>query len=59
MHHEMKNTQHNTNIMAFYNPQTNEKLVCIENFKGYSYSVYAVYVNGEYDRRIKISNVGA
>ena len=41
---------------TLYVPQDNQKLVCIEKIKGYSYSVYAVYVNGEYDRRIKIAN---
>lgn len=55
----MKNTQNNGQVMESYIPSSNEKLVCIENFKGYSYSVYAVYVNGEYDRRIKIANAGA
>jgi hypothetical protein len=42
-------------VMQSYTPKQNEKLVCIENFEGYSYKVYAVYVNGEYDRRIKIA----
>ena len=60
MHHTMKNTQNNTNILDSYIPEANEKLVCIEDFTDYSYVVYAVYVNGEYDRRIKVSrNMGA
>jgi hypothetical protein len=49
----MQNDKNNTD----YIQQSNEQLVCIENLKGYSYSVYAVYVNGEYDRRIKIANI--
>jgi hypothetical protein len=49
----MQNDKNNTD----YIPQSNEQLVCIENFSGNDYSVYAVYVNGEYDRRIKIANI--
>lgn len=45
--------------MTTYTAQSNEQLVCIENFTDYSYVVYAVYVNGEYDRRIKVSKTGA
>ena len=41
-------------VLDFYAPKSNEQVVCIENFDGYSYKVYAVYVDGEYDRRIKI-----
>ena len=52
----MQNDKNNTEIMTSYIAQSNEQLVCIENFEGNSYSVYAVYVNGEYDRRIKIAN---
>jgi hypothetical protein len=52
----MQNGTNNTEIMTSYIAQSNEQLVCIENFEGNSYSVYAVYVNGEYDRRIKIAN---
>ena len=43
------------NILQSYTPASNETLVLIENFEGYSYKVFAVYVNGEYDRRIKVS----
>jgi hypothetical protein len=49
-----QNGNNTNNILQFYTPANNEKLVEIENFSGYSYKVYAVYVNGEYDRRIKI-----
>lgn len=42
-------------VLQYYTPKSNEKLVLIENIGGYSYKVYAVYVNGEYDRRIKVS----
>lgn len=41
-------------ILDFYTVAENEQVVCIENFEGYSYKVYAVYVNGEYDRKIKV-----
>lgn len=43
-----------TPILDVYSPLPNEKVICIENFEGYSYKVYAVYVKGEYDRRILI-----
>ena len=43
-----------TEIFDFYIPKKNEEIVCIENFDDYSYKVYAVYVNGLYDRRIKV-----
>ena len=43
-----------TEIFDFYIPAKNEEIVCIENFDDYSYKVYAVYVNGLYDRRIKV-----
>jgi hypothetical protein len=55
----MEQAQNKTQILDSYIPQSNEQLVCIENFTDYSYAVYAVYVNGEYDRRIKISKHGA
>ena len=42
-------------ILQSYTLAKNETVVCIENFTGYSYKVYAVYVDGEYDRRIKIA----
>ena len=42
-------------ILQSYTPLKNETIVCIENFEGYSYKVYAVYVNGRYDRRIKVA----
>jgi len=45
----------NNTIFQFYTPANNEQLVLIEDFVGYSYKVYAVYVNGIYDRRIKIA----
>jgi hypothetical protein len=44
-----------TEVLKSYTAKENEQLVCIENFRCCSYKVYAVYVNGEYDRRIKIS----
>ncbi len=50
-----KQNENNTNnVLEFYTPAKNEQLVEIENFICYNYRVYAVYVNGEYDRRIKI-----
>jgi hypothetical protein len=42
-------------VYQFYTPAANETLVLIENFEGYSYKTYAVYVNGEYDRRINVA----
>jgi len=42
-------------IYQSYTLGQNEQVVCIENFDCYSYKVYAVYVNGQYDRRIKVS----
>jgi hypothetical protein len=42
-------------VLQYYTLKENESSVCIEDFDGYSYKVYAIYVNGEYDRRIKIS----
>lgn len=41
-------------VLSFYTPSENEKLILIQNLTAYSYKVYAVYVNGEYDRKIKI-----
>jgi hypothetical protein len=41
-------------VLQSYTVKENETVVCIENFTCYSYKVYAVYVNGEYDRRIKV-----
>ena len=55
------NTQTNNNecqeveILQSYELKSNETAVCIENFEGYSYKVYAVYINGEYDKIIKVS----
>ena len=43
------------NILQSYAPLQNEQLVCIENFDCYSYKTYAVYVNGQYDRKIHVS----
>jgi hypothetical protein len=43
-----------TEIFNFYTPSKNELIVCIENFDDCNYKVYAVYINGEYDRRIKV-----
>jgi hypothetical protein len=42
------------NILDSYTLAKNETCVCIENFDGYSYKVYAIYVDGIYDRRIKV-----
>jgi len=41
-------------ILSSYAPLENEQLVCIESFDDRHFNVFAVYVNGEYDRRIKI-----
>lgn len=41
-------------ILKSYTLAKNEKAVLIENFVGCEYKVYAIYVNGEYDRRIKV-----
>ena len=51
----MKATTKGSEILQSYTPLKNEQVVCIENFEGCSYKVYAVYVNGEYDRSIKIA----
>jgi hypothetical protein len=48
----MKNTNE---ILQSYTLLENETSVLIENIEGCSYKVYAIYVNGEYDRRIKIA----
>jgi hypothetical protein len=42
-------------VLNSYSLKENESIVCIENFEGYSYKVYALYVNGEYEKRIYIS----
>ena len=42
-------------VFQSYTPAANEKLILIENFEGYYYKTYAVYVNGEYDRRINVA----
>jgi hypothetical protein len=44
-----------TEILKSYTLAKNEKAVCIENFEGYSYKVFAIYIDGQYDRRIKIA----
>lgn len=44
----------NETILQSYTIKENEQLVLIENFECYSYKVYAVYVDGVYDRRIKV-----
>ena len=41
-------------ILLSYEPKPNEKILCIENDPTLSYNVYAVYVNGQYDRKIRI-----
>lgn len=41
-------------ILQSYTLAPNEKVVLIENFEGNSFKTYAVYVNGEYDRKIHI-----
>lgn len=41
-------------ILNSYTLKENEKVICIENFEGYSYKVYALYVNGQYQKRISI-----
>ena len=51
----MKTAIETKSVYQFYTPTANETLVLIENFEGYSYKTYAVYVNGEYDRRINVS----
>ena len=57
----MQNDKNNTEIFTRYIAQPNEQLLCIEDIEGNSYRVYAVYVNRQYDRRIKIfkTNKGA
>lgn len=42
-------------ILPFYTLAKNEQAVCIENFEGYSHKVFAIYVNGQYEKRIKVS----
>lgn len=44
----------NETILQSYTIKENEQVVLIENIEGYSYKVYAVYVDGVYDRRIKV-----
>lgn len=44
-----------TKVLQFYTLKSNEQAVCIENFPDYSYKVFAVYVDGLYDRIIKIA----
>ena len=51
----MKTEIETKSVYQFYTPAANETLVLIENFEGYSYKTYAVYVNGEYDRRINVA----
>jgi hypothetical protein len=41
-------------ILKSYKPKKNETMVCVENFDAYDYKVYAIYLNGEYDKRIKV-----
>ncbi len=41
-------------ILDSYLPADNENLVCIEDITDCDYKVFAVYVNGEYDRRINV-----
>lgn len=41
-------------VLINYTPAPNEQLVNIEDFVDSLYKVYAVYVNGQYDRRIKV-----
>lgn len=42
-------------IYQFYTPKANEQLVLIENFDSEMFKTYAVYVDGEYDRRLNIA----
>ena len=41
-------------ILNSYTLASNEKMVCIENFDSNSFKTYAVYVDGQYDRKIHI-----
>lgn len=50
----MKNKQAEKVILDSYTLQPNEQVVLIENFDDRTYKTYAVYVNGEYDRRINV-----
>jgi hypothetical protein len=43
-----------TKVLTKYKKKKNEQLVMIENMTDEPYVVYAVYVDGEYDRRIKV-----
>ena len=52
---DMTTSNPKSEILQSYSVASNEQVVCIENFEGASYKVYAVYVNGEYDRRIKVA----
>jgi aspartate 1-decarboxylase len=41
-------------ILQSYTLAPNEKVVLIENFDSNSFKTYAVYVDGQYDRKIHI-----
>lgn len=43
-----------TKVLSKYKKKKNEQLVMIENMTDEPFVVYAVYVDGEYDRRIKV-----
>lgn len=43
-----------TVLNTLRNLKKNEQAVLIESFNDRDYDVYAIYVNGEYDRRIKV-----
>lgn len=43
-----------TGLDTLRNLKKNEQAVLIESFNDADHDVYAIYVNGEYDRRIKV-----
>ncbi len=45
----------NPTILKFYTLKENEKVVEIENDPMRGYKVYALYVNGEYEKRLHIA----
>ena len=51
----MTNLTSKTEILNSYTLAENETVFCIENFESCNYKIYAVYVNGEYDRKILIA----
>lgn len=50
----MKTIKKQSEILESYTLKPNEQAVCIENYDSENYKIYAIYVNKEYDRRIKV-----